>query len=120
MVKTASIFSQLLNFFPQTEFTKIVKKHGAERDAKASRARLSLWFAGRNPSGFNSPIPLADQLLNSRVSTYSYPENPEHDRSLFPKYTIFHVAFSGYTNICINFSLNNLDESFYIAGQFHF
>jgi hypothetical protein len=34
MVKTASIFSQLLRFFPQTEFTRIVRKHGAERDAK--------------------------------------------------------------------------------------
>ena len=33
MVKTASIFSQLLRFFPQTEFTKIVKKHSAVRDA---------------------------------------------------------------------------------------
>ena len=32
--RTASIFSQLLKFFPQTEFTKIVKKHGAERHAK--------------------------------------------------------------------------------------
>ena len=34
MVKSASIFSQLLRFFPQTEFTKIVRKHGAERHAK--------------------------------------------------------------------------------------
>lgn len=32
--RTASIFSQLLRFFPQTEFTRIVRKHGAERDAK--------------------------------------------------------------------------------------
>ena len=32
--RTASIFSQLLRFFPQTEFTSIVKKHGAERHAK--------------------------------------------------------------------------------------
>ncbi len=34
MIKTASIFSQLLRFFPQNEFAKVVKKHGAERDAK--------------------------------------------------------------------------------------
>jgi len=34
MAKTASIFSQLLKFFPQTEFTKLVKEHGAERHAK--------------------------------------------------------------------------------------
>ena len=34
MVRTASIFSQLLRFFPQTEFTRIVRKHGAERHAK--------------------------------------------------------------------------------------
>jgi hypothetical protein len=34
MVKTASIFSQLLRFFPQAEFSRIVKKHGAERHAK--------------------------------------------------------------------------------------
>ena len=32
--RTASIFSQLLKFFPQTEFTRIVRKHGAERGAK--------------------------------------------------------------------------------------
>jgi len=32
--RTASIFSQLLKFFPQTEFTRIVRKHGAERHAK--------------------------------------------------------------------------------------
>jgi hypothetical protein len=34
MLKTASIFSQLLRFFPHSEFTRIVRKHGAERDAK--------------------------------------------------------------------------------------
>ena len=34
MIKTASIFSQLLRFFPQTEFTRLVRKHGAERAAK--------------------------------------------------------------------------------------
>lgn len=34
MVKTASIFSQLLRFFPKTEFSKIVKEHGAERRSK--------------------------------------------------------------------------------------
>jgi len=34
MVKTASIFSQLLRFFPQTEFTRIVRKHKAEKAAK--------------------------------------------------------------------------------------
>jgi hypothetical protein len=34
MVKTASIFSQLLRFFPQSEFAKIVRKQGAEYAAK--------------------------------------------------------------------------------------
>ena len=34
MVKTASIFSQLLRFFPSIEFTRIVKEHGAEKSAK--------------------------------------------------------------------------------------
>ena len=34
MVKTASIFSQLLRFFPKTEFRRIVKKHGAECRSK--------------------------------------------------------------------------------------
>jgi hypothetical protein len=34
MIKSASIFSQLLRFFPQTEFTKIVRKQRAERAAK--------------------------------------------------------------------------------------
>jgi hypothetical protein len=34
MVKTASIFSQLLRFFPKTEFTKIVREYGAEAHAK--------------------------------------------------------------------------------------
>jgi hypothetical protein len=34
MVKTASIFSQLLRFFPNIEFARIVKKHGAEKSAK--------------------------------------------------------------------------------------
>jgi len=34
MVKTASLFSQLLRFFPQTEFSGLVRKHGAERSAK--------------------------------------------------------------------------------------
>ncbi len=33
-VKTASIFSQLLRFFPQSEFSKLVEKHGAEKHAK--------------------------------------------------------------------------------------
>ena len=34
MIKTASIFSQLLRFFPQTEFTRIVREHGAESHSK--------------------------------------------------------------------------------------
>ena len=32
--RKASIFSQLLKFFPRNEFDKIVRKHGAERHAK--------------------------------------------------------------------------------------
>lgn len=34
MVKTASIFSQLLRLFPDTEFSRIVRKHGAEAHSK--------------------------------------------------------------------------------------
>ena len=34
MVKSASLFSQLLNYFPNTKFTALVKKHQAERNAK--------------------------------------------------------------------------------------
>ncbi|MBS3821506.1 MAG: IS4 family transposase [Phycisphaerae bacterium] len=34
MVRTASIFSQLLRFFPSNEFSTLVAKHGAERAAK--------------------------------------------------------------------------------------
>lgn len=34
MIKTASIFSQLLRLFPNIEFARIVKKHGAEKSAK--------------------------------------------------------------------------------------
>jgi hypothetical protein len=34
MVQVASLFNQLLQHFPRTEFAALVKKHGAERDAK--------------------------------------------------------------------------------------
>ena len=34
MVRTASLFSQLLEQFPRTEFARLVKKHSAERGAK--------------------------------------------------------------------------------------
>jgi hypothetical protein len=34
MVKTASLFSQLLQMFPRSEFAALVKKHDAERNAK--------------------------------------------------------------------------------------
>ena len=34
MVRVASLFSQLLRHFPRTEFTSLVRKHGAERHAK--------------------------------------------------------------------------------------
>lgn len=34
MVKTASLFSQLLRLFPRTEFASLARKHGAERGAK--------------------------------------------------------------------------------------
>ena len=34
MVRTASLFSQLLEQFPRSEFAKLVQAHGAERDAK--------------------------------------------------------------------------------------
>ena len=34
MIKVASLFSQLLQYFPRTEFSQLVGKHGAERRAK--------------------------------------------------------------------------------------
>lgn len=34
MVKTASLFSQLLDHFPRSEFARLVQKHGAEKGAK--------------------------------------------------------------------------------------
>ena len=34
MVQVASLFNQLLQHFPRTEFGALVKKHGAERGAK--------------------------------------------------------------------------------------
>ena len=34
MIKTASLFSQLLRHFPRNRFQELVKKHGAERHAK--------------------------------------------------------------------------------------
>ena len=34
MVKTASLFSQLLGMFPRSEFASLVRKHRAERNAK--------------------------------------------------------------------------------------
>lgn len=34
MIKVASLFSQLLKYFPRTEFVHLVSKHGAERRAK--------------------------------------------------------------------------------------
>ncbi|HET9131584.1 MAG TPA: IS4 family transposase [Terriglobia bacterium] len=34
MVSTASLFNQLLKHFPRTEFAELVRKHGAERNAK--------------------------------------------------------------------------------------
>jgi len=34
MLRSASLFSQLLEQFPRTEFERLVKKHGAERAAK--------------------------------------------------------------------------------------
>ena len=34
MVRTSSLFSQLLHHFPRTRFAALVKKHGAERNAK--------------------------------------------------------------------------------------
>lgn len=34
MVRSASLFSQLLRHFPRLEFAHLVKKHGAERHAK--------------------------------------------------------------------------------------
>ena len=38
MVRTASIFSQLLRFFPPTEFSRLIRKHEAERDAKGFKS----------------------------------------------------------------------------------
>ena len=34
MIKAASLFSQLLKYFPKTEFMQLVSKHNAERHAK--------------------------------------------------------------------------------------
>jgi hypothetical protein len=38
MVKNASIFSQLLRFFPKTEFGRLVREHNAEKDAKGFKS----------------------------------------------------------------------------------
>ncbi|MBN1652687.1 MAG: DUF4372 domain-containing protein [Deltaproteobacteria bacterium] len=34
MIKSASLFSQLLHHFPRTRFNTLVKRHGAENFAK--------------------------------------------------------------------------------------
>ncbi|MBF0612755.1 MAG: DUF4372 domain-containing protein, partial [Magnetococcales bacterium] len=34
MIRTASLFSQLLDHFPRTEFAALVQKHKAERAVK--------------------------------------------------------------------------------------
>jgi hypothetical protein len=34
MVRVSSLFSQLLHHFPRAQFASLVKKHGAERNAK--------------------------------------------------------------------------------------
>ena len=44
MVRTASLFSQLLQQVPRSEFAKMVGKHQAERDAKGFTCRLTLCF----------------------------------------------------------------------------
>ena len=38
MARTGSIFGQLLRFISQTEFSRIVKKHNAEKAAKDFRS----------------------------------------------------------------------------------
>ena len=38
MVKNASIFSQLLRFFPKPEFGRLVREHNAEKDAKGFKS----------------------------------------------------------------------------------
>jgi hypothetical protein len=42
MVRTTSLFSQLLRFIPQSEFNEIVRKHGAERAAKGFKSWTQL------------------------------------------------------------------------------
>lgn len=42
MVRSVSIFSQLLRFIPQSEFNRIVKAHGAEKAAKGFRSWTQL------------------------------------------------------------------------------
>src|SRR3954447_4308098 len=41
IVQVASLFNQLLQHFPRTEFAALVKKHAAERDAKGLPAGRS-------------------------------------------------------------------------------
>jgi hypothetical protein len=43
MVQAASLFNQLLQHFPRTEFASLVKKHQAERAAKVSPVGRSSW-----------------------------------------------------------------------------
>ena len=49
MVPAASLFNQLLQHFPRTEFAALVRKHQAERRAKAEaeRKRKELAFDRR-------------------------------------------------------------------------
>ena len=42
MVPTASLFNQLLQHFPRTEFAALVKKHGAEHAAKVRIPMMSI------------------------------------------------------------------------------
>jgi hypothetical protein len=53
IVQVASLFNQLLQHFPRTEFAALVKKHAAERDAKGFTCWVEQSFsAGSAPRGF--------------------------------------------------------------------
>lgn len=54
MVRTASLFSQLLEQFPRHEFARLVSKHQAERDAKGFTCWAWACIAMDSPAAFSA------------------------------------------------------------------
>ena len=67
-IRNASLFSQRLNHFPRTEFQCLLRKHGAEKNAKGYNLRITSCSFANSLQPFTKTIPCGSPAIFPSLS----------------------------------------------------